>query len=413
MNGEAMVNVSEFFSDELKYYRQSDVRELLKVTESKKVISFGGGLPDFSMFPFKEAMRVLEDSLMINFQKAMQYAPTRGISQLIDALRDLMKIELGVEGREYDDMIILTGSQQGLDLVARALINPGDIIIVEKPTYLAALNSFRPRKPVIYGVSQDSDGMNTNELEILLRELNSQGKRVKFLYTVPSNHNPAGTTLSEERRKHLYELSIQYDFLIFEDDPYNLIMFEDKPVKPIKSLDQSGRVIYMSTLSKILSPGLRIGWIMADKRLVEAIELIKQVADLHTSTLSQFIAIEWIKRKIYKDFLSSSIPVYRKKRDTMLAMLEENFSSEGSWTKPKGGLFLLLTLNGQVNTRDLLKVSMKRGVVFVPGEAFYHDGSGKNTMRLNFSYPTEKEIVTGMRILKEAYLEFIHSGFTH
>ena len=401
------MSFSRFFSDDLKLYRQSDVRELLKVTEQKKVISFGGGLPDFSMFPFKEAIEVLEESLMINFQRAMQYAPTKGISQLIDLLKDLMKIEIGLDAREYDDMIILTGSQQGLDLAARALINPGDIIIVEKPTYMAALNSFKPRKPVIYGVSQDSDGLNTEELEKLLRELYSQGKKVKFLYTIPSNHNPAGTTLPEERRKHIYELASKYDFLVFEDDPYNLIMFEGQPMKPIKYFDHEGRVIYMSTLSKILSPGLRIGWIMAEKSFVEAIELIKQVADLHTSTLSQFIAIEWIKRKIYKEFLSRSVPLYRAKRDAMLSSLEENFSNEGSWTRPKGGLFLMMYLNRKIDTKELLKFSMKRGVVFVPGESFFHDSSGKNTMRLNFSYPTEKEISKGMRLLKEAYTELI------
>ncbi|MEM0178337.1 MAG: PLP-dependent aminotransferase family protein [Fervidicoccaceae archaeon] len=397
--------ISNFFSDELKLYRQSDVRELLKVTEQKKVISFGGGLPDFSLFPFKKAIELLEETLIINFQKAMQYAPTKGISQLIDALKDLMKLEYKLEGKEYDDLIILTGSQQGLDLTARALINPGDIIIVEKPTYLAALNSFRPRKPIIYGVNQDSNGLNTYELESLLREIYSQGKKVKLLYTIPSNHNPAGTTIPEDRRKHLYELAVKYDFLIYEDDPYNLITFEGEPVKPIKSLDQEGRVIYMSTLSKILSPGLRIGWIMAERPLIEALELVKQVADLHTSTLSQFIAIEWIKRKIYKEFLTESLPVYRRKRDMMLSSLEENFSNYGTWTKPRGGLFLMMSFNNKINTRDLLKISMKKGVVFVPGEAFFHDGSGTNTMRLNFSYPTEKEIVNGMHLLKEAFLE--------
>jgi len=400
--------ISNFFSEDMKMYRASDVRELLKVTEQKKVISFGGGLPDFSQFPFEEAVKILEKSLIINFQKAMQYAPTKGISQLIDTLRDLMKIELNLVGREYDDLIVLTGSQQGLDLTARALINPGDIVIVEKPTYLAALNAFKPRRPVIYGVTQDMNGMNTEELEELLRNIYSQGKKVKLLYTVPTNHNPAGTTLTEERRKHLYELAVKYDFLIFEDDPYNLITFEGGPMRPIKQLDEEGRVIYMSTLSKILSPGLRIGWIMAERSLIEALELIKQVADLHTSTISQFIAIEWIRRGIYREFLSRSLPLYRSKRDAMLSSLEENFSGEGYWTRPKGGLFLLMYFNNKdLNTRDLLKVSMKKGVVFVPGESFFHDGSGKNTMRLNFSYPTEKEIASGMKLLKEAYSELL------
>ncbi len=389
----------DFLSTDMGYYRASDVRRILAVTEKKKIISFGGGLPDLSQFPMHEAVASLEKMLFTHGEKALQYSPTKGISLFLEALQDYMAQEFKLKGKEYDDLMVTTGSQQALDLIARALIDPGDVVIVEKPTYLAALNAFRARKPVFVGVEQDMEGMKTGVLEEKLKKLKRAGKRVKLIYTVPTNQNPAGTTMREERRKHLYELASENDVLILEDDPYSPLTFEGSPPPTIKSMDDEGRVIFISTLSKTLSPGLRIGWIMAHKDLVEAFQLIKQVADLQSSTIAQYIAREWLKRGLHKKLLEKTLPIYREKKNVMVECMEECFPENTTWTNPKGGMFLFVYLPEKIDARKMLDVAIEHGVIYVPGESFYHDSSGKNTMRLNYTYPTVNEIRKGIKRL--------------
>ncbi len=401
------MNPQNYMSKDTPLYRASDIRKLLAVVEKEKIISFGGGLPDLTFFPVEDAIKSLETILSIHGQKTLQYSPTKGVSLFIETLKDYMKQEIGIKLKEYDDMMITTGSQQGLDLVARALIDPGDIIIVEKPTYLAALNAFRPRRPRFIGIEQDDDGMKTDELETTLRKLKNDSEKPKLIYTVPTNQNPAGTTMTEDRRRHLIELAEEYDTLILEDDPYSALTFEGQPPKPIKNLDETGRVIYMSTLSKTLSPGLRIGWMIGHKDLIDLFQLIKQVSDLQTSTISQFIAMEWIKNGIHKKLLNKTLPAYKTKRDAMLETMEEYFSEQVTWTRPKGGMFLFAYLPKHVNTTKMLETAIEYGVIYVPGEAFYPDLSGTHTMRLNFSYPSIKDIRTGIKILAEVIKKHI------
>ncbi len=391
------MNAKKFFCEELSFYRESEVRRILSILEQgKKFINFGGGIPDLTYFPVEKLRAALERAIERYGVGILQYAPTSGIRELREALRKLSAEELGLRIGGSDDLIVISGSQQGLDLLSRILVSPGDIVIVENPTYLAALNAFRPRKPKLFGVGIDNEGMKTEELEKLLRKLKGEGERVKFVYTVPTNNNPAGTTLSVERRKHLVELASEYDFLIIEDDPYRMITFEGTPPPPIKSYDREGRVVYISTLSKVLSPGLRLAWAVAHEDIANAMCLVKQVADIQSSTLTQYLALELLRMSVHREYLSRVLPSYKVKRDAMVEELEKRMPPHVWFTRPKGGLFVFVKLNRDVDTAALLMKALDEGVAFVPGNSFFVDGSGKDTMRLSYSYPEPEEIREGI-----------------
>ncbi|RLG77816.1 MAG: aminotransferase [Thermoprotei archaeon] len=397
-----MIDYQKFLAERTGLMRASEIRELLKITEGKKVISFAGGLPDPQVFPKAELAEIARDVILERGDKALQYSPTKGVTEFRVTLLNYMK-KKGIAVRSDDDVIVTTGSQQALDIVGRTMINPQDVIIVELPTYLAALNAFRLYRPTLVGIPIDDNGMKTDMLEEEVKKLVSNGKRVKFIYTIPVAHNPAGVTLSIERKKHLIEIASQYDILIIEDDPYSYFVYDEGvDITPLKTLDKEGRVVYLSTLSKILAPGLRIGWILGNKTLIDVFERAKQSSDLHTSTLSQFIAIESIRRGVVDRTVERAKMVYKKKRDAMLEALEKYMVKGAWWSKPIGGLFLMLRLpSTEIDTKKLLPEAIEAGVAFVPGASFFADGSGWNTMRLNFSYPKLEEIEEGIRILSE------------
>ncbi|MEM1622868.1 MAG: PLP-dependent aminotransferase family protein [Sulfolobales archaeon] len=392
------MDYGRFVAKASELFRASEIRELLKVVEARKVISFAGGYPDPQTFPRESLARIAYEVILNYGDKALQYSPTKGVTAFRETLVKYLK-NSGVKVTSEDDIIITSGSQQGLDLVSRTLIDPEDYIITENPTYLAALTAFRTARPNIIGIPIDGKGMKTEVLEERLKELKSLGKRVKFLYTIPIAHNPAGTTMSPDRKKHLLELASQYDFIVIEDDPYSFFVYDEADVTRLKTLDQEGRVIYMSTLSKILSPGLRVGWILGPRQLIDVFERAKQSMDLHTSTLSQYIAKEALERGVVSETIDRAKRVYRVKRDTMLSALSENMVENSWWAKPVGGLFLMVWLPPGIDTKAMLPEAVDEGVVYVPGAPFFVDESGKNTMRLNFSYPSVDEIRTGVEIL--------------
>ncbi|MEM1930855.1 MAG: PLP-dependent aminotransferase family protein [Sulfolobales archaeon] len=392
------MDYGRFVAKASELFRASEIRELLKVVEARKVISFAGGYPDPQTFPRESLARIAYEVILNYGDKALQYSPTKGVTAFRETLVKYLK-NSGVKVTSEDDIIITSGSQQGLDLVSRTLIDPEDYIITENPTYLAALTAFRTARPNIIGIPIDGKGMKTEVLEERLKELKSLGKRVKFLYTIPIAHNPAGTTMSPDRKKHLLELASQYDFIVIEDDPYSFFVYDEADVTRLKTLDQEGRVIYMSTLSKILSPGLRVGWMLGPRQLIDVFERAKQSMDLHTSTLSQYIAKEALERGVVSETIDRAKRVYRVKRDTMLSALSENMVENSWWAKPVGGLFLMVWLPPGIDTKAMLPEAVDEGVVYVPGAPFFVDESGKNTMRLNFSYPSVDEIRTGVEIL--------------
>jgi len=397
----------QFFSDLAKKLKASEIRELLKWVRGKNVISFGGGFPSPELYPVKElaeiAKRIIEEKKHV----ALQYTLTEGLPELRSALKEFMERKDGIKVESEDNILITSGSQQALDIIGRLFINPGDAVIMELPTYLAAINAFNLQSPRYYGVPIDYEGIIVEKLEELLTKLKSEGVKPKFLYTVPTAQNPTGITMTMERRKRLLELAEEYDFLIIEDNPYGYILFENMEIKHLKALDKSERVIYLSTFSKVLVPGLRLGWVIADKEIISKMALLKQSLDLCSSTITQFIAYEAIVSGLVDKQIKILPGFYKKKRDAMLNALEKYMPDGVEWTKPIGGMFVFLYAPEQIDTHKMLFKAIDRGVAYVPGKNFYIDGSGHNTMRLNFSYPSLDDIDRGIKILADLLREEI------
>ncbi|MCG2887307.1 MAG: PLP-dependent aminotransferase family protein [Vulcanisaeta sp.] len=400
------MDIGRFLAERTRLMRASEIRELLKwITEN--VISFGGGMPDPSSFPAKEIIEITREILSTKADKALQYGTTNGVAELREELvRFMGKVGIKVEGPE--DVLITVGSQEALDIIGRVFINPGDYIITESPTYLAALQAFRIYGPRIIGIPMDEEGMRVDVLEDTLRKLSNEG-RVKFIYVIPTGQNPTGITMSMERRRALLEIASKYDVLIVEDDPYGYIYFGDgEPPSRLKAMDSEGRVIYLSTFSKIAAPGLRLGWVAASREVIRWFELAKQSIDLHTSTLNQYIAAELLRRGIIERNIPRIKEIYRTKRDLMLQALSQYMPEGVSWTKPSAGMFIWLTVPENIDTGEMLEIAIKKyGVAYVPGKSFYPNEEKRNNMRLNFTYPTPQEIFEGIRRLALAIRDYV------
>ncbi len=380
------------------YMRASEIRELLKLTEGRDVISFAGGLPDPATFPKDEIAEIARQVIVEYGAQALQYSPTPGVTPFRGVLAEFLNRN-GVSVRDSDMVLVTTGSQEALYLASLTLIDDGDVVFVEAPTYLAAINAFRVYRPRLVSVPIDEDGMRTDILEEKAARLAADGFKLKLIYTIPTCQNPSGVTMSRDRRKHLLEIAEKHDMLVIEDDPYSFFSFEPIDAEPLKTLDRSGRVIYMGTLSKILTPGLRIGYAVGPRWVVSSFELAKQMVDLHSATLTQYIAMEAIKRGLVEKTVEKARRIYREKRDAMLDAMEKHFPQGSRWTRPAGGLFIFAYAPEGVNTRDLLPEALLRGVAYVPGSSFFVEGGGENTMRLNFSYPSVEQIYEGIRRL--------------
>ena len=399
--GDILVNFSSLLSKTSKWYEHSEIRLLLKIIEQKNIISFGGGLPGSEILPKEDLAKIAYDVILKEGDKSIQYGPTLGSYECRKAIKDFLYEKKGISIDKKEDFIITTGSQQALDLLSRALIDPGDIVIVEAPTYLASLNSFRSHHPKFISVPMDENGMKTDILDEKIKSLDENDKkRIKFIYTIPIANNPTGITMNTERKKHLLEIASKYDLAIIEDDPYSYLVYDENiDVKALKVMDKDKRVIHLTTFSKILAPGLRVGVAIANNVIIEILDRIKQVTDLHTSSLSQFIVSEAIKRKVIDKTIKKAKKVYKEKRDVMLEELERNMPSDTWWPKPIGGLFIMVWLSKEIDTKEMLKEALNRGVAYIPGYNFFADKSGKNTMRLNFSYPKIGDISKGLKIL--------------
>jgi 2-aminoadipate transaminase len=394
-----------FFAERTSLLKASEIRQLLKWVAEGGIISFGGGMPSPSTFPRQQIIEIITEGINEHGDKLLQYGTTQGLKELRSELKNFMEWR-GINVPSIDNILVLSGSQQGLDLFGKVFIDEGDVVLMELPTYLAAINTFKAYDPEFVGLKMDDDGIIIDSLESILKELQSKHKKLKFLYTVPTCQNPTGVTLSMERRKRLLELASEYDFLIIEDDPYSLVLYEPIDVASLKSMDGEGRVIHLSTFSKILSPGLRLGWVVADDRLIEKFILAKQGMDLCTSPLLQYIAYGALKRKVIHENLTKIRALYKTKRDKMLEALETYFPEGCKWTNPIGGLFIFAWLPQKVNTKELIQDCIKKHkIAYVPGQSFFVDRSGTNTMRLNFSYPAMDEIEEGIKRLGQAIKE--------
>jgi len=391
------INIEEFYSVLASRMKASTIRETLKIIQRSNVISLAGGMPDPATFPAKEINQVTQQILTKNSARALQYSSTEGLPEL----RELILNWFSEDNKKLglDNIVITSGSQQGLDLMSKVLLNPGDIVIVELPSYLAALNAFRSYGGEMKGISMDNEGVEVDILEETLTQLKKEGQKVKFIYTISNFQNSAGVTMSLPRRKRVLEIAQKFEVFILEDNPYDKLRFEGEPLPSIYSLDNEGYVISLGTFSKILCPGLRLAWVLGDKKIIEKIVIMKQATDLCTTILNQLIVYEYCRQNDIDKNIESNIKIYRKKRDVMLKALSKYFPSEASWTKPEGGFFVFVTLPEYIDVDVMFPEAIEEGVAYVSGSAFFANGKGKNTMRLSFCYPKEEDIEEGIKRL--------------
>ena len=391
------------FAERTQGMRSSAMRDLMAITARPEVISLAGGLPDTSTFPPASFAAQMTKIAQESAAEALQYGPTEGFEETKDCILEVM----GAEGMlpDHEDIIVTTGGQQAIDLVTKTLVDPGDPVICEAPTYPGAVPVFSSYQADVIQIECDEDGMRVDELEKVLDRLADEGRRAKFIYSVPTFQNPAGVTLSLQRRRRLVELARSREVLVAEDNPYGLLRYEGEPLPPLYQLEGGDYVIYLGTLSKILSPGIRLGWAVAPPPVMEKIVLGKQAADLCTSTLTQYFVREYFAEGRWREYVDSLVGHYRSRRDAMLDALARHFPPQAEWTHPAGGLFVWATLPGYIDTADLLAKALRKNVAFVPGQAAYVDGRGGSSMRLNFSASTEKEIDEGIRRIGQVVWE--------
>jgi len=393
-----------------KGIKSSAIRELLKITQRPEIISFAGGLPAPDVFPIQRFQEACQAVLQTNGATALQYSATEGYEPLREMLAQNMS-RYGI-GAQPENVMITSGSQQALDLIGKLLVNLGDRILVEAPTYLGALQAFNIYGAEYVSVPIDEDGLRTDLLEASLR------LGPKFMYILPNFQNPGGTTLSEARRHDLVLLADKYGVPIVEDDPYGQLRYEGEHLPPLLVIDRRrdnghsiANVIYLSTFSKTLAPGLRLGWIVAPSEVISKLVQLKQGADLHTATFNQIVAYEVARDGFLDEHVKLIRNVYRERRDVMLNALQEFFPPEVTWTRPKGGLFLWVTLPDGMDSQALFEAALKENVAFVPGESFYPKNGHPVTphMRLNFSNAKPEQIHEGIRRLSIAVKKQIQS----
>lgn len=401
-----MKDFSHLLSKVNKRVTASAIRELLKVIGMPGMISFAGGLPTPEMFPAEEIGEIAKQVITSNPNKALQYGCTEGAASFKEELIKLLKKDENIEVSQ-DEMLVVSASQQGLDIVSKAFVDPGDAVIVAKPTYLGALQAFETYGADMIGVESDDCGIIAESLEEKLEDLKKAGRQCKFIYIVPDFQNPTGTTIPEERRIKILELAKKYGTIILEDSPYRKVRFKGEHQKTFYALDKGeGNVITMFTFSKTLAPGLRLGYIIGDKELIRKFVILKQALDLCTSPACQAIAEEYLKRGNIEKHIAEMAKLYGKKRDVMIAALRKYMPKGVSWTEPEGGLFLWVVMPENIDSEKMLETAIKNNVAYVMGSAFYPDGSGKNTMRLNFSYSSFEEIDEGIKRLAKAITEY-------
>ncbi|MCA9178243.1 MAG: PLP-dependent aminotransferase family protein [Planctomycetales bacterium] len=404
-----MDNFDSLLSRAARSIKASEIREILKLTRGKEIISFAGGLPDPSVFPAEDLADCAATVLRGRGASALQYGPSAGDSELLDEAARWMEAEHQraqsprTSPPTIDNLLVTSGSQQGLDLLGKLLLDPGDVVLVALPSYLGALQAFDSRGAKFVGVQLDEQGICPAALEQQLGRLRDAGVRPKMVYVIPDFQNPTGVCLTLERRRRIVELVHEYDTLLIEDCPYRQLRYSGDTLPTCHSLDESGRTIVLNTFSKVTAPGLRLGWLTAHASVIEKLVLLKQATDLCTSSLNQAVAAEYCRRGLLASHLRLVIDTYREKRDAMLDALERHMPQrEGlRWTRPEGGLFLWLTLPPELDARELLPKAIAAQVAYVIGGAFHCDGSGQNTMRLNFSYPSLASIDIGVRRLAQ------------
>src|SRR5918997_6143348 len=393
------------FARRTQVMKSSAMRDLMAVTARPEIISLAGGLPDTSTFPAEDFAALMARVAVDASAKALQYGPTEGLDEVKDCVVEVM----AAEGMDVDpeDLLITTGGQQVIDLVCKTLIDPGDVVVAEAPTYPGAVPVFVSYQADVVQIEMDDHGMRIDVLEAELDRLDSERRVPKFIYTIPSFHNPAGVTLALERRHELVRIARERELLVLEDNPYGLLRYEGDPLPTLFALDGGEYVIYLGTFSKILSPGLRLGWTAAPAPVLDKLNLGKGGTDLCSATLSQQFVATYFAERDWRAYVRTQVELYRRRRDVMLAALAEHLPAEATWTAPEGGLFVWATLPDYIDTTDLLARGLRENVAFVPGRAAFLDGRGGSSMRLNYSGVDEASIREGVRRIGKVVREQI------
>ena len=390
-------DLSAFYSKNAQNMKRSEIRELLKVTRQPDIISFAGGLPATETFPVKDLEQISCQLLREKGATALQYGPTEGETPLRQELAKWLTHEK--PSLKPENILITTGSQQGLDIVSKVFLNPKDIVVLELPTYIGALQAFTAYRARMIGVPQNNQGMRTELLEKLLTKLARKNRKPKFIYVVPDFQNPSGVTMSLERRKAILDLAYKHGIPIIEDSPYRDLRFTGQAIPAIYSLDTENQTIVLGTFSKLLCPGLRIAWIIAPTELMDKMIVSKQGMDLCSPSFTQLIVAEYLKRGLLQTQIQHIRSLYAKKREAMLTALKRYMPKGVKWTEPEGGLFLWVKLPKKMSATDLFPKAIENKVAYVVGSAFHCNGKGHNTMRINFSYPSEQQIDEGIKRL--------------
>ena len=386
------MNYNEKFSEDVGSFFRSPVREIFKKVDLNAIYSFAGGYPSAETFPMEEIRRTMSEVIDKYGSKAFQYGATQGVPELREAVAKRC-------GVTVDRVQITSSSQQGIDVCTRVLVNPGDVILTSSPSYLGALQSFRSYRADIRGVKHNPDLETFRQsYEAVIENVKAEGKQIKFLYMIPDFQNPSGESLTLEERKMLVSLAQKHDFLIVEDSPYRELRYEGEHIPTMYSLDPD-RVIHLGSFSKIFAPGFRLGWAIAHPEILDKIYVCKQSLDLCPPIFDQYVAAEFLSSGRLDENLLKSIELYKSKRDLLLGLLEEHMPEGVKWTHPEGGLFLFLTMPEGFDAVKFYDKALDAGVAYVAGEFFHPDGSGKNTMRMNFSFMSPQKITEGVKLL--------------
>ncbi len=392
------------FSDRIRNVKPSAIREILKaITMNPDIISFSMGSPSNEAIPVQEIHEIAEKIFAHQAIASLQYGITEGYAPLRESTADRLKKVFGI-GREFDDVIITTGGQQGLELTPKILLNPEDTAIVESPSFVSGINAIKSNCPNVIGIDMDDEGIDLAKLEEAIRT----HKNVKLLYLIPTFQNPSGKTMSLKRRKAVYDLCVKNNIVILEDNPYGELRFNGEDIPTIKSMDTEGIVIYNGSYSKVISPGMRIGFICAPNELMQKLIVAKQVGDCHTNMFFQMVCDEFLRHYDVAAHIEKIRGIYRQKSGLMIKRIEETFPEEVTFTRPDGGLFLWCTLPEGYDSMDLARLATQRGVAFVPGCSFMVDDTAPcSSFRLNYSTPSEEAIERGIPILADTIREFL------
>ena len=398
------MDITTKFSDKVKHLEASAIREIFKMLAKPDIISFAGGAPDPNLYPKNEFAQIAKEILETEGATALSYGITEGYAPLRQWTRERLQSQ-GILKAE-DDVIIVSGGQQGIDLCSKSLINPGDGVVCEEPSFIGGLNCFRSYNAELFGVPVLDDGLDTDKLEELVKE----HIKIKLLYTISTFQTPSGITISLEKRKKILELAEKYDFLIYEDNPYGELRFSGEEVPTLKSLDTYGRVIYFGSYSKVLAPGMRLGFTSAPAPLLERMIICKQTQDVHTNVLSQMIAYKFVTTYSIDEHIAKLRAAYGKKCKLMMDLMDKYFPASVKHTCPQGGLFLFCTLPEGYDSKELMIKALDKKVAFVPGTScMIDDKATYNTFRMNYSTASEEEIEIGIKALGEVITEFLEA----